>query len=183
LYFKKLFVCRKNHKNGQIRCIGDKWTWQVALGPSGPVDRCQMVSPNATLAHATSDPWDGIHTASPVLIHIGLIQGMKLSCLGSMGPLSNTWRGQTGLQTALLAEEPTYLPCNHHLGAIHRRWMARWCKGRSADAPYVDGCPPPLLCLQVAPCPLHTIKGALELGGDHHSSIQGIPSSLEALQE
>ena len=43
----------------------------------------------------------------------------------------------------------------------------------SADAP------PPHLHLQVPPCPLHTIKGAVVLGGDHHSSIPSSPKAPE----
>ena len=50
---------------------------------------------------------------------------------------------------------------------------------RPLGQPMPPATPLPLLHLQVPPYPLHTIKGAVVLGGDHHSII---PSSSEALQ-
>ena len=106
-------------------------------GPTGPcwpmpcgIGRCHPCP-----CHIT-DLWDGLHTASPPLIQVGLIERMMLSCLGSMGPLSYTWRGQTDLQTTILTmatDLPTMEPpprANHHC------WMARRRDGRSADAPW-----------------------------------------------
>jgi hypothetical protein len=127
-----------------------------------------------------------LHIASLALIFVGLIQRWRLSCLGSLGPPSYTWRGQTDLQTAFLTEATSIGACNRHPGATCHRWMARQCKGWLADAlPRLADAP----CLSTAsssptstPCPLHTIKGDVVLGGDHHSSIQSILSSLEALR-
>ena len=82
--------------------------------------------------HVT-DPCEGLHTASPPLIQVGLIQRMTLSCLGSTGPLLYTWRGETDLQTAFLTVTTDLPACNHHPEAIHHRWMVRRCNGWSAD--------------------------------------------------
>jgi hypothetical protein len=90
------------------------------------------------------------------------------------GPIVIHLESQTNLQTNFLAEA-TNLPAKQPpLGAIKHRWMERWWDGRSADAPYVGRCPLPLHRLISAykyPYPLHTIKEAVVLGGDHHSSI------------
>ena len=88
-----------------------------------------------TPCHVT-DLWDGLLTASPALIHGGLIQRYTLSCHGSMGPLSFTWRCQTDLQTTILTmatDLPTMQPPPR---ANHCHWMARQWDGWSADAPW-----------------------------------------------
>jgi hypothetical protein len=64
-----------------------------------------------------TDLRESLHTASLVLIYVGLIQRWRLSCLGSLGPPSYTWRGQTDLQTAFLTEATTIGACNRHPGA------------------------------------------------------------------
>jgi hypothetical protein len=83
--------------------------------------------------HVT-DPWESLHTASPALIFVGLIQRWRLSCLGLLGPPSYTWRGQTDLQTAFFTEATSIGACNRHPGATRHRWMARQCRGWLADA-------------------------------------------------
>jgi hypothetical protein len=64
------------------------------------------------------------------------------------------------LQTALPAEEPTYLPYNCHPTTPHHYWMARRCRGWSADVtlgrPTPPASPLPHLCLQV-PHALYTL--------------------------
>jgi hypothetical protein len=180
LYLKKLFVCRKIHKYRQKACIEGKWTWQGAVAHSATstdATWCRLMAPPP--CHII-DPRESLHTASPALIQVGLIQRWRLSCLGLLGPPSHTWRGQTDLQTAFLTKATAIGACNRHPATIHHRWMAKRCKGRSIDTP----------CLSTAsftttstPCPLRTIKGAVELSGDHHSSIQIIPSSPRSSQE
>jgi hypothetical protein len=104
------------------KCTNMKHRRQVDVaGDRGPTLPRQPTPPG--IARRPPSPchitylWDGLLTASLALIHSGLIQRCMV-CLGSMGPLSFTWRSQTDLQTASLAGKPTYLPCNRHLGAI-----------------------------------------------------------------
>ena len=78
-------------------------------------------------------PREGLHTTSPPLIHVGLIQRTTLSSHGSLGPLSLTRKAQTNLQIVSPGGKITYLPCNHHLEAIQRHGMVRWCNGRSIE--------------------------------------------------
>jgi len=114
---------------------GPTW-WGRPMPPSiarWPHHRCHV-----------TDPWESLHTASPKLIHVGLIQGWRLSSHGSMGPLSSTWRGQTDLQTDFLTEATDLPAMQPPLGAIKHHWMERRWDGRSADAPYVAQCPLPL---------------------------------------
>ena len=116
MYLENLFVCRKNYKNGQTTCIGGNGTWQGAMDAHAmSVDTMWHRSMAPPPYHVT-DPWDGLLTASLALIHGGLIQRCTLSCLGSMGPLSYTWRTKIDLQTTSLAGKPTYLPCNRLQG-------------------------------------------------------------------
>ena len=151
---------------GKIICmqeISQKWTKDMhrrqvdMVGGHVPIGPCWPMPSGITRrpyppCHVT-DPWEGPHTASPALIHVGLIQRWKLRCLGSMGPLPSTWRGQTDLLTALLAKATDLPACNSHPEAIHHRWMQRRCSGRSADAP---ASPLPHCCLQVPPA-LYTL--------------------------
>ena len=101
------------------------------IGPSRPTP-CGIGRCHRGPCHIT-DPCEGLHTASPPLIQVGLIQRMTLSCLGSTGPLLYTWRGETDLQTAFLTVTTDLPACNRHPEAIHHRWMVRRCNGRSAD--------------------------------------------------
>jgi len=74
-------------------------------GGHGPIVPCRSMPWGVTQwphppCHVI-DPCEGLHTASPPLILVGLIQRMTLSCLGSTSPLSYSWRGKTDLQTAI----------------------------------------------------------------------------------
>jgi hypothetical protein len=126
--------------------ISQKWTNKVhrrqvgMTGGRGPTWWGRPTPPSVAQrphppCHVT-DTLESLHTTLPALIHVGLMQRWRLSCLGSMGPLSFTWGGgKTDLQTDVLTavtDLPTMQP---PLGAIKHRWMARRCRGRSADAP------------------------------------------------
>jgi hypothetical protein len=92
-----------------------------------------------------TDPWERLHKASPSLIQCRFDQWTRWSGLGSMGPLSSTWKAPTDLQTAFLPKQPTYMPCDRHLESnqgpkIKRRWNPT-----SADA--LD---------DIARCPRHS---------------------------
>ena len=133
-----------------------------------------------------TNPWESLHTTSPPLIQVGLIHRMRLSCLGSTGPLSSTWRGQTDLQTAFLTTAIHLPAMQPPPRAIKHRWMARRWDGRLANAPLCRPMPP---CLSIAsslptstPCPLHTIKEVVVLGGDHHSSSSQAFQVFQALR-
>ena len=116
---------------GKFICLqkkSQKWTNKehrrqvdVAGGP-GPIGSSRPTPCGIGRCHPgpyhVTNLREALLTASPALIHVGLIQRCTLSCLGSMGPPSSTWRGQTDLQTASLVGNLTYLPCNCHLGAI-----------------------------------------------------------------
>ena len=152
------------------------------IGPSRPTP-CGIGRCHRGPCHIT-DPCEGLHTASPTLIHVGLIQGMMLSCQGSLGPPSFTWEAQTNLQTTILTMVTDLPACNHRPEAIHRCWMVRRCNGRSADRAHSFPMPP---CLSTSsssptstPMPsLHTIIGVVVFGGDHHSSIPSSPRSSQ----
>ena len=132
--------------------------------------------------HVT-DPCEGLHTASPPFIQVGLIQ----RSLGSMGPLSYPWRGPNRPPNHLpdRDNQPTCMqpPSRGHpppLDGEAVQWMVSRPWPTSADTP------PPHLHLQVPPCPLHTIKGAMVLSGDHHSATlkhSKCSKLSEALQE
>ena len=144
-------------------------------GGRGPIVQCRpMPRGIARWPHPpchVTDPCEGLHTASPPLIQVSLIQRMMLSCLGSTGPLSYTWRGPNRPPNRLTSWEtnlPTmHLPSRGHPSPLDGE-AVQWTVGQpwptSADTP------PPHLRLQVPPCPLHTIKRVVVLGGDHHSA-------------
>jgi len=132
---RKIFVCINFGKNGgkhahrrQVDVAGGHGpTWPRRSTPSG------VARPPMWPYHIT-DPWEGLQKVSPPLINVGLIQGPRWSYLGSMGPLSSTWRAPTDLQTVLLPKQPPYLPCNLHWGANPRRWKQRRCIQGPTDA-------------------------------------------------
>ena len=82
-----------------------------------------------------------------------------------------------------LPKQPTYL----HATTIQEPSIAIGWQGGVGDNQLMPpASPPPHLRLQVPLCPLHTINGAMELGGDHHSAAlkhSKCSKLLEALQE
>jgi hypothetical protein len=98
----------------------------------------------------------------------------KLSCHRFTGPLSVTWGAKPTSKPPFWPWQPTYLPCNRLQGPTI---IFGWQGGGMDDWPMplsVTRWPsypkPPHLYLQVPLCPLHTIKEAMVLGGDHHSA-------------
>jgi len=161
MYLEKLFVCRKFHKNGQIKCIGGKWTCQVAMGPLGGVGRCHMESPDGPTRLPLTDPRESLHTASPALIHVSLMHRWRLSYLGSMGPLSFTWGGGQNRPPNWLPDRSNRPTCHATTFGSHQALLdgkaVGWTIGRRPLCrPMPPTSPPPYLCLQVPPA-LYTL--------------------------
>jgi hypothetical protein len=125
-----------------MTCIGGNGTWQGGRGPTCHVSRRHLASPDGPNPCHVTNPREGLHTASPPLIQVGLIQRMTLSCLRSTGPLSYTWRGPnrppnrlTRWETDLPAMQ---LPSRGHPSPLDGE-AVQWTVGRlwpkSADAP------------------------------------------------
>ena len=142
MYLENLFVCRKNYKNGQMTCIGGNGTWQGAMGAHATLADAMWHHSKAPPPCHVTNPWDGLLTPSPALIHGALIQRYMLSCLESMGLLSYTWRGPnrppnclTSWETDLPAMQP---PSRGHPSPLDGE-AVQWKVGRpwpmSADAP------------------------------------------------
>jgi len=161
LYLEKLFVCRKNHKNGQIWTIGGNGTFREAVGPQDMPADAMWHHPMPHLACHITDPRDcqGVISRKPLHAwsNIGLIRRWTLSSHGSLGPLSLTRKAQTNLQIVSPGGKITYLPCNHHLEAIQCRGMVRQCNGRSAKRGQCRPMPHRLIFAYKYPHALYTL--------------------------
>jgi len=94
-------------------------------GPTCHINRRHLASPDGPPPCHVTDPREALLTASPMLIHVGLIQETTLSCHGLLGPPSFTWEAQTDLQTAILTTATDLIAMQPPPRAIKHRWMAR----------------------------------------------------------
>jgi hypothetical protein len=155
-------------------------TWWGRPTPPGiarwPHPRCHI-----------TDLGECLHTASPTLIHVGLIQRWRLSCLRSMGPLSFTWGGCQNRPPNRLPDrsnQPTFHATA--LGSHQALLDGKAVQGTVSRHPLGWSMPLPLHHLSSAykyPLPSTQYKGAVVLGEDHHSRIPSIPSSPRSSQE
>jgi hypothetical protein len=157
-----------------MTCIGGNGTWQGGHGPTCCVGRCHLALPNGpTPCHATN-PSEGLHTTSPPLTKLVWSKGPHWATLDPQAHCHTLgWPKPTSKPPHQLGN---WLTC--HATAIQDPsstvgWQGDGMDGWSTplDIARQPSHPkPPHLCLQVPLCPLQTIKGAMVLGGDHHSA-------------